>query len=363
MRDFAGGGRRIAHLDGLRGVAILSVILFHAFARWPDLVPYGDAYGSFPPFSKGWLGVELFFIISGFVILMTLEGCNSFGAFLYRRWLRLFPAMLFCSVLIFVSAPLFPERPAGTPTWPSLLPGLTLVQPWVWHHVVGDFADLEGAFWSLFVEVKFYLIVGALYFVAGRRMAILGVVLLFALSAVLSSGAISDVPYAHLVQEVNELSDFRLFGWFAVGALFYDYLQTGNPRTLGAAAAVAVLAAAALPHASIGSKVAAVGVAALFAASFANGRLQRICSHRAMLFVGFVSYPLYLLHENMMVSMIAKLGPVMPRVPGLLLPILPIACLMALSWLVARHVEPRLTRAIKATVAHRQGGAARAEVP
>jgi peptidoglycan/LPS O-acetylase OafA/YrhL len=207
------------------------------------------------------------------------------------------------------------------------------------------------------------VIVGALYFLAGRRAAILGVVLLFAVSALLGSVPVPDVPGARLAQVVNELSDARLFGWFAVGALFYDYLQTGSPRTLGAAAAVAVFAAAALPDASIGSRVAAVGVAALFAASFASGRLQRICSHRAMLFVGFVSYPLYLLHENMMVAMIVKLGPALPRIPGLLLPVLPIAAVMALSWLVARHVEPRLARAIRAAVAHRQGRATRPELP
>jgi peptidoglycan/LPS O-acetylase OafA/YrhL len=363
MHDHGGGAGRIAHLDGLRGVAILGVIVFHAFARWPELVPYGQTYASFPLFAKGWLGVELFFMISGFVILMTLERCDTFGGFLYRRWLRLFPAMLFCSVLIFASAPLFPERPAGAPTWPSLLPGLTLVQPWVWRHLFGEFPELEGAFWSLFVEVKFYLLVGALYFLAGRKVAILGVVLLFAVSALLSSVALPAIPFARAAKTANELSDARLFGWFAVGALFYDYLRTGSARTFGAAAGVAILAAAALPDASIGSKAAAVGVAALFAASFADTRLQRICSHRAMLFVGFVSYPLYLLHENMTVAMIAKLGPIAPHVPGLLLPILPIACVVALSWFVARHVEPRLARVIRGAVALRRRGATRVGLP
>ena len=64
---------RLAYLDGMRGVAILLVLLFHAFARWPDLVPYGDQYQSVPLFRVGFIGVNLFFIISGFVILMTLE--------------------------------------------------------------------------------------------------------------------------------------------------------------------------------------------------------------------------------------------------------------------------------------------------
>ena len=67
---------RLAYLDGMRGVAILLVLLFHAFARWPDLVPYGDQYQSVPLFRVGFIGVNLFFIISGFVILMTLESVH-----------------------------------------------------------------------------------------------------------------------------------------------------------------------------------------------------------------------------------------------------------------------------------------------
>ena len=85
---------RIAFLDGLRGIAILLVVFYHAYTRWSDIVPYGARYAHFPVAQLGWLGVELFFMISGFVIYMTLEKCRSFGEFLYRRWLRLFPAML-----------------------------------------------------------------------------------------------------------------------------------------------------------------------------------------------------------------------------------------------------------------------------
>lgn len=171
--------QRIEYLDGLRGVAIALVVLFHAYARWPEHVPYGDRYASV--WGYGFLGVELFFLTSGFVILMTLEKCTGFKDFMVRRWKRLFPAMLVCSVVVFATAGWFSERPAGQPTWASLVPGLLFVEPlWIKWATGYTIVPLEGAFWSLYVEFKFYLIAGAVFFVWGER-RLLGVLLALAL--------------------------------------------------------------------------------------------------------------------------------------------------------------------------------------
>ena len=110
-------------------MAIILVILFHAFGRWPDLVPYGEYYAQLSIVQYGWVGVELFFIISGFVIFMTLDKSENYFSFIYKRWLRLFPAMLIVSIFIFLTAPFFYERPAGQPTLLSLLPGLIFTNP------------------------------------------------------------------------------------------------------------------------------------------------------------------------------------------------------------------------------------------
>ncbi len=159
------GANRIEFLDGLRGLAVLLVILFHSYARWPELVPYGSTFSDIMLFSYGWLGVQLFFLISGFVIFMTLDRCTNLSEFFARRWLRLFPAMLICSLFIWYTAPLFPERPAGLPTIDQLIPGLTFVDP-QWLQRFGIHAKpIEGAFWSLFIEAQFYVVAGASYFI------------------------------------------------------------------------------------------------------------------------------------------------------------------------------------------------------
>src|SRR3990172_280603 len=99
--------KRIKYLDGFRGLAIILVILYHSFARWPEIVPYGDQFSNFFLFHSGWIGVQLFFLISGFVILMTLDKSIGFKNFITKRWLRLFPAILIATILIYFSASFF----------------------------------------------------------------------------------------------------------------------------------------------------------------------------------------------------------------------------------------------------------------
>lgn len=119
---------RIKFLDGFRGLAILLVVFFHAFTCWTGNVPYGDKFANCFPFKQGFLGVQLFFLISGFVIIMSLEKTDNFVKFIYKRWIRLFPAMFVATVLIFTTATFLPERLNGIPRLVDVIPGLTFIQ-------------------------------------------------------------------------------------------------------------------------------------------------------------------------------------------------------------------------------------------
>lgn len=102
----SGDNSRIEFLDGLRCFAILGVLLFHYFSRWTppwypeNLYPYSSVLSRL--LSRGGYGVNHFFIISGFVITLTLFKCDNFSEFFIRRFCRLFPAMLLCSVVTFL---------------------------------------------------------------------------------------------------------------------------------------------------------------------------------------------------------------------------------------------------------------------
>jgi peptidoglycan/LPS O-acetylase OafA/YrhL len=350
---------RIAFLDGHRGLAILLVFGFHAFSRWPTRIPNGDCCAHFPVFEFGWLGVELFFLLSGFVILMTLDRCERATVFFRRRWLRLFPAMLACSLLIYWSAPFFHERPEGAPALDSLLPGLVFMDlDWPQKFFRHSIVPLEGSFWSLYVEVKFYIFAALLYFRFGRlalMKALVGLACLTLCVKVLR--LVSPNPLVFHLDLLAQDFGIDFWFWFAGGAAYYMYRQTGQGGwvrlalacIVGGSCVLAVTANAILWPNLVG----AIVVGSVFAVSMHSERVQAFLSSRFLRFLGFVSYPLYLLHENMLVSSLMKITPRLPREAFPLLPLLLLAPLAGLAFLVARFVEPLLKKILAQALGRR----------
>ncbi len=160
----------IPALDGLRGVAILMVVVFHAADSFRP--PSGGllAVGGWDlatPFYSGWLGVNLFFVLSGFLITWHLlrrwaPGVTSgeISAYLTKRWLRIVPT--YYVVLLVAAFELTPHHPIE----PGRL-GLRIT-----YHLLflQDYlpGSILGPFWSLGVEEKFYLLMPVVLLVAWR---------------------------------------------------------------------------------------------------------------------------------------------------------------------------------------------------
>ncbi len=139
---------RLTELDALRGFAALAVVIFHYS---------GEKNG----FNLGCMGVDLFFIISGFVILMTLERCNKPMDFVVGRFSRLYPpywATIFFIVALmlvmpFISSELYhwqndlidyKGRPENFPI--KVLVNLSMFQYYF------TIRNLDGPFWTLNIE-------------------------------------------------------------------------------------------------------------------------------------------------------------------------------------------------------------------
>lgn len=344
----ASKANRLHFLDGLRGIAILLVIFFHAYSNdWIDALPYHDRYDHITLFHFGKYGVQLFFIISGFVIAMTLEKCKSFWDFMLRRWLRLFPAMLIGSLLVLVTASLFTARPYGAPSVQDALPGLLFIEPEFFRLFFAQNL-LEGSFWTLFVEMKFYILAGILYFIIGPKKMIAVLVAMF-LSTILFEFATPYLP-AMLVEQLNTILrylNWGHYGWFAAGALFYQYSISKNMRYWFAAVFLALIAARCLGGLATKSMIYASIIVLTFALSMINANVQKILSNKLLVFFGFISYPLYLVHEQAMVSMINQLHNFNTEIPSYALPILPVVLEILVAWLIAKYCEPLARKWIK----------------
>lgn len=341
---------RLRTLDGFRALAIVLVIGFHYYARWAppespkSLYPYGALAASWAVFRYGYLGVNLFFIISGFVISMTLFRSRGPGDFARKRFARLFPTMLLCSLATYVAVSLLPQQ-AMRVSWRDFLPSLTFTDPFLWSHLLGrDIHSMDGSYWSLYVEVKFYLWVGLLYFAAGSKRFFLSVAGLFAALVV----AVQGMKLAHLphVWGVEFVFALDYLPWFVAGIGFYALHEDHRDWRGWLLVAEAALGEWAMLSRQPAAQGAALGALvlcyALFVVLLLRPRWLSWLSLRPVAAVGMASYSLYLLHQTLgvaiLVSLRGLLGPQAEWSAWVVTPMLTAVMILA-SLLIYRYWE------------------------
>ncbi len=150
----------IKGLDGLRAIAISWVMFGHLSSslQWPVTASYQKIFVILS--NTGWIGVQLFFVLSGFLITgILLKGRgqeNQLRNFYARRSLRIFPVYYLTLLFFFIIVPLV----SSTPEW---LTGATNNQLWYWLYLqnwIRPFTESGGfsPLWSLAIEEQFYLI-------------------------------------------------------------------------------------------------------------------------------------------------------------------------------------------------------------
>jgi peptidoglycan/LPS O-acetylase OafA/YrhL len=291
--------RRIPQLDAIRGIAIL-VVMFHNER---------DAFPSLhlrTIFASGWMGVDLFFVLSGFLItgiLLDAKGSDGFFRNFYaRRCLRIWPLYYVLLAFMFVAVPLL--RPAeahlvfehSSPWWAYPL--------YLQNFLVPDSLNASGALavtWSLAIEEQFYLVWPLLVRMLSARRLRLACLAIIVLS-----------PFLRLylaAQHVDLYTNLfcRLDGLMA-GAFFAALVREPRfePGRYVNAAWAALVVALPLALATDGrgmqwivyslSVVASAGL--VYLALFSSARwLQRALANRALVYTGTISYGLYLVHR------------------------------------------------------------------
>jgi peptidoglycan/LPS O-acetylase OafA/YrhL len=334
---------RVAALDGLRFLAVLLVVVYH-------YVAYGSDWGRprdeiFPvldrPAAYGWLGVQLFFLISGFVICLSCWG-RSLSEFFTSRVVRLFPAYWFAVMATTLVMALVPGGTAPRP-FRDILTNLTMLE----YPFGAPYVD--GVYWSLWVEARFYLIFAIVVWAGLTYRRVLAFCLLWAAAGVLAEAAPDS--------QVLQLLAIPEYSWFFIGGLaFYLIRRFGPDLLLWLLVGFSFLAGcrAVLPtyrfvaaHAEYPvpewAVFALLAVFYLLMAGVALDWFRRI-DWRWLSTAGAVTYPLYLLHEYIGWELIEKFG---SDVPPWALAASLLLVMIAASWAVNRFVEQPVSRWMK----------------
>ena len=345
-------GRRLYALDLLRFCAALFVLGYHFVVdtkgAWgPDGPPFAALT---PVLRYGWMGVEFFFVISGFVICMSCWG-RSLGDFFTSRVTRLLPAYLFSVVLIGAVLLVLP-LPGGHPPLSDILVNTTMLQQFV------GVPNLTNVYWTLFAELKFYLLFAVVVYVGlTYRRAVLFCALWIVLF--LFADVTNFAPMAELLQP-------GYAPYFLTGIGLYLVHRFGSTLlSWGIVVVSMVLSVPSLVHrieeqnygraVPIVSSQPALTIIFCFFAVMVLAALGKLgwLRGRWLVSLGALTFPLYLLHMQLARVAVTRLHDAVPRE---LLMVLVFVAVLLLAYLVHRLVErpaaKLLRRHLKASLAH-----------
>ncbi|NGX96955.1 MAG: acyltransferase [Candidatus Afipia apatlaquensis] len=325
--------QRLRALDGLRGVAILLVMGFHYFYHLESfyykstLYPYGETFSNVLIFKYGYMGVELFFIISGFVIAMTLESSRSVIDFAIRRFVRIWPALIVSAILTFFllnwsDAPFALHR---RQFWPNFLPSFTLTPPSLWSGWFPKVDYVTGVYWSLVVEIRFYMIAAILFWLFSREKLARNLVIFTLVVYIARALLRRAMPGYNGVYDALFIPDY--LPWFAAGAVFYELYKERLAKgavLIMLAVIYALIARVSTNYAIIGrdpvfASAAALAFMALFWFLATKPSSMRLFEVRPLVWIGECSYSIYLYHYAVGMILISQVSKTIGLAPQLLL--------------------------------------------
>jgi peptidoglycan/LPS O-acetylase OafA/YrhL len=286
-------GARIADLDALRGLAALTVVLFHYTTRYEEL--YGHEAPLLLSVPWGHYGVQLFFGISGFVIFMTLDRTRSLADFAVSRASRLYPAY-WTAMALTTAAMLIAGMDALLVSPAAFAADLTMLQGFV------GAESVDGVYWTLGVELAFYTVMAALFHfrLLGRieplLLAWMGLHWFWTFSPALL-GIEPSWLLGSLVVQAH-------IPYFAIGIAAFRLRSAAAPGWPLAVIGTALATVAACD--GFASLLVAAATAALLLLVALRGGIAGLGA-RPLVWLGAVSYSLYLLHQYIGFAMIARL--------------------------------------------------------
>jgi peptidoglycan/LPS O-acetylase OafA/YrhL len=273
---------RLYELDSLRGIAALIVVLYHYTTRYDEY--YGHSIEPLFYFPFGEYGVFLIFIISGFVITLTLDRTKHCSDFLVSRVSRLYPAYWMAITLTALTVWLFtlPGRQVG---FIATLINLTMLQDWL------AVPRVDGAYWTLTIQLSFYCIMFLIYaFNQMKNLVLIGLLWnsVIILAACAEQYLSVQIPWA-----------IKLFFLLDYGNLFIAGIMFYKLRSHFRVIYLFPIILSVVADYFLRDGRHCVFISLLYLAFFllAAGRLSWL-GIKPLVFIGSTSYSLYLIHQN-----------------------------------------------------------------
>ncbi|MGW5415165.1 acyltransferase family protein [Actinomadura geliboluensis] len=322
------GRERLRELDLLRFAAALAVVLYHftgfgGAGPWPE--PSAEVFPALGDVTRfGYLGVDLFFVISGFVILMSAWGRGP-GEFGVSRLVRLMPAYWVSVLLGAVVYAVF-RQGHGVPG--LVLPNLTMLQGGL------GLRNVDAVYWTLWVELHFYVLVAVLASIGITYRSCLVFMAAWLFAGVYAGEAGNDLLQVMLIPTWS--------CYFIAGMALYMIHRFGPTLLLWGYVAVTYLIALhwgawRAEHVFRGANEIVVSaiITGIFAVMIlvATRRLRWLRWSRLTV-LGALTYPLYLVHSQLALPLLDALYPDLGKWPAL--------CVVVAASLLSAYAVHRL---------------------
>jgi len=300
----------LTNLTPLRGIAALLVAVFHFEMAIARFVPAG--YTMF--FEKSYLMVDLFFIMSGFIIFhvygdsfrLTLERRNL-RKFFVARFARIYPLHFFTLALLvvlvfFVMPPATQPKSIEGPA--AILTNVLLLQSFGVHKIY----TWNIPAWSISAEMGAYLLFPLLALASGKGKKMTFIIFcLFIQAAFLSIMYLlprtnpynPSIPVPHNINSTYDYGFLRGIAGFMMGMLMYQIYRTDRLKTFfqrDSAGVLLILLTVAAMHVAANDLVCVLLFAlTVLAFAYNNGNLHAVCNNRVLQYLGDISYSIYLM--------------------------------------------------------------------
>lgn len=299
----------IPHIDGLRAIASLSVVFFHANLN----------INSIEIFDGGYIGVDVFFVISGYLISLQILNnyqTKNFGFFIkefyFRRFKRILPALFF-TILIFIPIAWYVFLPTELLFFSKSILYTLLSVPNFFFYEVGteynnsiNFGAPFLNFWSLGVEIHFYLIFPILVFFILKlfnKSVLICILFILTLVSLISCNYFYD-PVNYYTFYLTQFRAWELFIGSIVAIIYNSKIKKIENFTSEFISAVSLLILISsifffsnnTKHPSYLTLIPTLATSIIILFGRNSAFINFILANRIAIYFGLISYPLYLLH-------------------------------------------------------------------